>query len=69
MGQYLLVLGGTGSIEGGTGQYMMVLGQYRSKLVDSWWYLVSIEWYWFIQVGFFYWSILKTTKCQTLRKF
>ena len=24
---------------------------------------------WFLQGGFFYWSALKMTKCQTLRKF
>ena len=28
-----MVLRGTGSLKGGTGQYMMVLGQYRSVLV------------------------------------
>ena len=33
-----MVLSGTGSIEGGTGQYMMVLGQYRSVVVDTLWY-------------------------------
>ena len=30
-----MLLGGTGSREGCTGQYMMVLGQYRSVLVDT----------------------------------
>ena len=33
---YWLVLGGSGSVEGGTGWYMMVLGQYRSVLIDTW---------------------------------
>ena len=28
MGRYWLVLGGTGSVEGGTEWYMVVLGQY-----------------------------------------
>ena len=32
---YWLVLGGTGSVEGGTGLYMMILGQYRSVLIDT----------------------------------
>ena len=32
-----MVLGGTGSIAGGTGRYMMVLGQCRSVLVDTLW--------------------------------
>ena len=46
-----MVLGGTGSIEGGTGQYMMVLAQFRSVLVDTLWHGVSIEQYWFIYDG------------------
>ena len=46
-----MVLGGNGSIEGGTGQYMMVLGQYRSVLVDTLWHWVSMEQYWFIYDG------------------
>ena len=46
-----MVLGDTGSIEGGTGQYMMVLGQYRSVLVDTLWHWVRMERYWFIYVG------------------
>ena len=33
----------TGSIEGGTGQYIMVLCQYRSVLVDTLWYWVTVE--------------------------
>ena len=48
-----MVLGGTGSIEGGTGQYMMVLGQYRSVLVDTLWYWVGMERYLFIFDGQF----------------
>ena len=34
---------------------MMVLGQYRPVLVDTWWYWVSIERYWFIYNGTDYW--------------
>ena len=30
---------------------MMVLGQYRSVLVDTWWYWVSVEKYWLIYYG------------------
>ena len=33
-GQYWLVLNGTGSVEGGTGWYLVVLGQYGALLVD-----------------------------------
>ena len=43
-----MVLGGTGPIKGGTGRYMMVLGQDRLVLVGTWWYWVSMERYWFI---------------------
>ena len=32
----------------GTGWYLVVLGQYRSVLVDTWWFWVSMEWYWLI---------------------
>ena len=46
-----MVLGGIGSIEGGTGRYMMVLGQYRLVLFDTLWYWVSIERYWLIYDG------------------
>ena len=46
-----MVLGGTWSREGGTGQYMMVMGQYRSALVDTLRYWVSIGRYWLIFCG------------------
>ena len=46
-----MVLGRTGPIEGGTGRYMMVLGQDRLVLVDTWWYWVSMEQYWLILGG------------------
>ena len=46
-----MVLGGTGSIEGSTGQNMMVLGLCMSVLVDDFWYWVSMERYWFIYYG------------------
>ena len=35
----------------GTGWYLVVLGQYRSVLVDTWWYWVSMEWYLLIYDG------------------
>ena len=46
-----MVLGGTGSVGGGTGWYLVVLGQYRSVLIDTWWYWVNMERYWLIYVG------------------
>ena len=30
---------------------MMVLGQYRSVLIDTWWYCVNMERYWLIYDG------------------
>ena len=30
---------------------MMVLGQYRSVLIDTWWYWVNMEQYWLIYDG------------------
>ena len=29
----------------------MVLGQYRAVLVNTWWYWVTMEWYWLIYDG------------------
>ena len=39
MGQYWLVLGGTGSVWVGSGWYLVVLGQYNLVLI-------GIKWYW-----------------------
>ena len=36
MEQYWLVLGSAGSVEGGIGWYLMVLGQYGAVLVGTW---------------------------------
>ena len=30
---------------------MMVLGQYRSVLIDAWWYCFNMEQYWLINDG------------------
>ena len=30
---------------------MMVLGQYRSVLIDTWWYWINMERYWLIYDG------------------
>ena len=40
-GQYCLVLDGTGSVEGGTGWYLVVLGQYSLALLGIKWNWVS----------------------------
>ena len=46
-----MILGGAGSVEGGTDWYLVVLGQQKAVLVDTWWYWVSMEWYWLIYDG------------------
>ena len=48
MGRYFLVIGGIGSVEGSTGWYSMVLGQYKAVLVGTWRYWVSMERYWLV---------------------
>ena len=45
-GHYLLVLGETGPVLGGTDWYLIVLGWWRAVPVVTWWYWVSIGWYW-----------------------
>ena len=37
-----MVVGGTGSVEGITSWYMVILGQKRVVLDGTWWYLVSM---------------------------
>ena len=37
MGRFWLVLGGTGSVFGGSGWYLVVLGQYGALLVGTLW--------------------------------
>ena len=39
------------TLEGGTGWYLVVLGQYRLVLIDTWWYWVNMERYWLIYDG------------------
>ena len=46
-----MVLGGTGSVWGGTGWYFVVLGQYRMGLVDILWCCVSTGQYWLVLDG------------------
>ena len=45
LGQWKVVLVGTGSLQGGTGWNITELGQYRAVLVGTWVYWVSITWY------------------------
>ena len=47
------------TVEGGTGWYLMVLGQYEAVLVGTWWYWVTMEQYWLIYDGI--WSVQGST--------
>ena len=56
MKRYWLIYDGTGSVEGGTGWYLVVLGQWEAVLVGTWWYWVSRRWYWLVLGGtWWYW--------------
>ena len=66
--QYWLVLDGTGSVWGGSGWYLVVLGHYRVVLVETLWYWVSIGRNWLELGGTksvwsrgWYWSVLDGT--------
>ena len=48
MKRYWLIYDGTGSVEGGTGWYLVVLGQYVALLVGTWWHWIRIRRYWLI---------------------
>ena len=39
------------SVEGGTGRYLVVLGQYGALLVGTWWQRISIRRYWLVLGG------------------
>ena len=43
-----MVLDCTGSVKGGTGWHLMVMGQYGAVLVGTWWYWVSMGRYWLV---------------------
>ena len=51
MERYWLIHDGTGSVEGGTGWYLMVLGHYGAVLVDIRWYMVSTRQHWLVVGG------------------
>ena len=60
-----MVLGGTGSVEAGTGWYLVVLCQYGAALVGTLWYWVSSKWYG-VSKGLL---CLYMSHCQMLGKF
>ena len=51
MKQNWLIHDNTGSVEGGAGYYLVVLGQYGAVLVGTWWYLISVTWYCLVLSG------------------
>ena len=48
---YWLIYDGTGSVEGGSGWYLVVLGQWEAVLVGTWWYWVSRRRHWLVLGG------------------
>ena len=44
----IMIYDSTGSLQGSTGWYLMLLGQYGAILVVTCWYWVSITWYWLV---------------------
>ena len=44
MKQNRLMHDNAGTVEGGAGYYLVVLGQYLARLVGTWWYWVSVTW-------------------------
>ena len=55
MKRYWLIYDGTGSVEGCTGWYLVVLGQWEAVLVGTWWHWVSRRRYWLVLGGT--WSV------------
>ena len=47
-----MIYNGTGSVEGGIGWYLVVLGQYRAVLVGTWWNWDSMRRYWLVLGGY-----------------
>ena len=46
-----MIYDGAVSVQGGTGWYSMILGQWKAVVVGTWWYLVIIGWYWLKHYG------------------
>ena len=41
----IMINDSTGSLQGSSGWYLMILGRYGAILFVTWWYWVSITWY------------------------
>ena len=54
MEQNWLIYDGTGSIEGSTGLYLVVLGYYEAVLFGTWYnlLLLGIKWFW-VSIGLY----------------
>ena len=46
-----MIYDGAVSVQGGTGWYLMVLGQWKAVLVGTWWYWVNMERDWLKHYG------------------
>ena len=46
-----MILDGTRSVWGNICWYLVVWDQYGAVMVDTWWWWVSMEWYWLIYDG------------------
>ena len=46
-----MIYDGAVSVQGGTGWYSMILGQWKAVVFGTWWYLVIIGWYWLKHYG------------------
>ena len=51
IGCHWLIHDGTVSVWGGTGYFLVILGQYGAVLVGTWWYWVNMGRYWFVLGG------------------
>ena len=46
-----MILGGNGTVQGGAGWFVVVLGQCGAVLVGTWWKWVSVGPYWLVLGG------------------
>ena len=64
----IMIYDSTGPLQGSTGWYLMVLGQYGVILVVTRWYWVSITWYWLVLLGIGWYWVNKGLLCLYILK-
>ena len=64
----IMIYDSTGPLQGSTGWYLMVLGQYGVILVVTRWYWVSITWYWLVLIGIEWYWVNKGLLCLYILK-